>query len=276
MITCSKLVCPMQRLSGLGSPFTLAAPTHRISRLVHCSVAVPFVSIKEEAPLTTEEQKRTDQHSSPAAGMCDLTRTKYKIVSEREVYKRYLTLYDREVQFTSVDSGEVQRLHFDVVGHPQCAFRFAVVFPFHPYKDGRPGGEVTVIREYGQGVNALMYCLPTGGFDPVRHASLEECARAELSEEAHLCGGQLVRLLAEDHMGLSEVKWCMNRFIPYLVIAPQQDLDPGSRDAEEMVMSSSRLDLVEFKKLLKSGDMSLPSITTSYFALDYLQEEGYL
>ena len=29
-------------------------------------------------------------------------------------------------------------------------FLFAVTFPFHPYTDGRRGGDVTVIREYAQ------------------------------------------------------------------------------------------------------------------------------
>jgi len=115
-------------------------------------------------------------------------------------------------------------------------FQFAVTFPFHPYKDGRKGGEVTVIREYAQvrlplawgcvltvtaccmeldshahgvgaspmrrlhvnaiskphcnrartarqGPNCLMYCLPTGGFDRRKHSGLEDCAKAELSEE---------------------------------------------------------------------------------------------
>jgi hypothetical protein len=28
-----------------------------------------------------------------------------------------------------------------------------------------------------------MYCLPTGGFDPRKHADVEACAKAELSEE---------------------------------------------------------------------------------------------
>ncbi len=31
-----------------------------------------------------------------------------------------------------------------------------------------------------QGLNQLMWCLPTGGFDPRRHTSYEACARAEV------------------------------------------------------------------------------------------------
>jgi hypothetical protein len=33
-------------------------------------------------------------------------------------------------------------LEFDVVGHPRANFCFSVTFPFHPYTDGRKGGEV--------------------------------------------------------------------------------------------------------------------------------------
>jgi ADP-ribose pyrophosphatase YjhB (NUDIX family) len=46
--------------------------------------------------------------------------------------------------------------------------------------------QVTIVREYAQGPNALMYCLPTGAFDPKRHANLQECAERELSEEVHI------------------------------------------------------------------------------------------
>lgn len=52
--------------------------------------------------------------------------------------------------------------------------------------------------------------------------------------QAMLTGGQWVRLLPDDHAGLAEVKWCMNRFVPFLVIDPHHDVDPGSRDAEEV------------------------------------------
>lgn len=39
---------------------------------------------------------------------------------------------------------QARELDFDIVGHPRARFSFAVTFPFHPYKDGRKGGEVRV------------------------------------------------------------------------------------------------------------------------------------
>ena len=108
--------------------------------------------------------------------------------------------------------------------------------------------QVTVLREYAQGPNRLAYSLPAGAFDPRKHATTEECARAELSEEvggkggraqdrlvaglwdmpvphvgaaskvacvcsccaaqALLAGGEWVRLLDPAHPGVPEVKWC--------------------------------------------------------------------
>lgn len=52
-------------------------------------------------------------------------------------------------------------LMFDVVGHPKSDFQFAVTFPFHPYPDGRRGGDVTLLREYAQ--------ARRGGAGPARH-----------------------------------------------------------------------------------------------------------
>lgn len=42
------------------------------------------------------------------------------------------------------------------------------------------------MREYSQGVNEMMYVLPTGAFDPRRHVSPVAAGRAELSEEVRL------------------------------------------------------------------------------------------
>jgi hypothetical protein len=58
--------------------------------------------------------------------------------------------------------------------------------------------------------------------------------------QAWLAGGQWHCLLPPGHAGLPEVKWCANRFMPFLVVAPQRDTNPGSRDAEEAGMEVGR------------------------------------
>jgi hypothetical protein len=66
-----------------------------------------------------------------------------------------------------------------------------------------------------------------------------EAAAAELSEEAHLCGGELVPLIAPDHPGVLEVKWGSIRFVPYVVIDPVIDPNPRPRDAEGVLALAS-------------------------------------
>ena len=43
--------------------------------------------------------------------------------------------------------------------------------------------QVTLLREYAQGPHDMVYCLPTGGYDPSKHRSVEDCAAQELAEE---------------------------------------------------------------------------------------------
>ncbi|KAF8056764.1 RD21A [Scenedesmus sp. PABB004] len=162
--------------------------------------------------------------------------------------------------------------------HPQPALQVAPMQQYELVSEALHSRylTVTLVREYAQGPHALAYCLPTGGLDPGRHADVAECAARELSEEAWLAGGQWHRLLAPEHPGLPEVKWCMNRFVPFLVVDPGTDPQPGSRDAEEASMEVLRLPLDEFRWLMVSGEMLLPSITTAYMALDRLRELGLL
>eukprot|EP00242_Pyramimonas_sp_CCMP2087_P006718 CAMPEP_0198215104 /NCGR_PEP_ID=MMETSP1445-20131203/47116_1 /TAXON_ID=36898 /ORGANISM="Pyramimonas sp., Strain CCMP2087" /LENGTH=218 /DNA_ID=CAMNT_0043890657 /DNA_START=225 /DNA_END=881 /DNA_ORIENTATION=- len=196
------------------------------------------------------------------------------VQDEAIVYKRYLTVYNRTVQYPPRPNGEESAVEYDIVGHPQAEFKYAVVFPFHPKQGG--GGEVTILKEYNQGINDLAYCLPTGGFSPKNHTNMEACAAAELSEEAHLCGGKYVRLLPEDHPGIPELKWSRNRFIPYLVIAPEADRNPGGRDFEEIIEEVKRVSIPELKQIMFSGNMQTPSIVTAAAALEYLQQNGML
>ncbi|GAB4819899.1 hypothetical protein N2152v2_006945 [Parachlorella kessleri] len=135
--------------------------------------------------------------------------------------------------------------------------------------------EVTLLREYAQGVNRLAYSLPAGAFDRRKHSSNEECARAELSEEAMLAGGRWVELLPPGHPGIPEVKWCANRFTPYLCIDPQPDAEPAPRDYEEFI-EVLRVGIPELRRLMRSGDMMLPSVATCFWALDELAQLGYL
>ncbi|GIL74677.1 hypothetical protein Vretifemale_4603 [Volvox reticuliferus] len=166
---------------------------------------------------------------------------RFDITEDQPAYQRYFTVYDRVVTFTP-DVGEAHSLHYDVVGHPNCSFCFAVAIPFHPATETTPA-QVTMVREYAQGPNILMYCFPSGGFDKRKHTDLRQCAEVEMAEEAMLVGGEVVSLLSEDHPGQSELKWSRNTFKPFLIIDPQPAPSghAATRDAEEHTIEVLRV-----------------------------------
>ena len=146
------------------------------------------------------------------------------------------------------------------------------ILPFH----SGPEPAVTLVREFAQGCNTLVWSLPAGGVDAARHASLAATAAAELSEECRLTGGTLLRLLPEDHPGLLETKWCCNRYTPFLCIDPVADPAPGARDAEEAVMTVHRVPLSRLDDLLFGQDVLPPTVITVQLALRELRRRGLL
>ena len=200
----------------------------------------------------------------------------FRVVSESVSYKRYLTVFDRTVEFPpppdAAPGAPRPRFAFDVVGHPRAQCHFVAVLPFH--SGAEPA--VTLVREFAQGPGTLVWSLPAGGVDPARHASLEATAAAELSEECQLAGGELVRLTPPDHPGLLETKWCCNRYTPFLCIDPVADPAPGARDAEEAVMTVHRVPLSRLEDLLFGEDVLPPTVMTVQLALRELRKRGLL
>lgn len=196
-------------------------------------------------------------------------------LKEELKYSRYLNVFNRVVEHPRhaanghLATREARTIEYDVAASRTRSCHFVCVFPF----DSRTK-TVTLLLEYAQGANELAYGLPCGGFSG-SHASLEDCARRELSEEARLKGGALIKLVEEGHPGLLEVKWCKNRFTPFLALDPEVDAEPHPRDLEEFI-EVSRVSIPALKKLMYGGDMMLPSIVTCSMALEYLESHGCL
>lgn len=108
----------------------------------------------------------------------------------------------------------------------------------------------------------------------MKTCSILEAAQHELSEEAHLKGGRWVNLLPKDHSpdGISELKWGKNRFIPYLCIDPIHDENPLQRDAEEYMEVVHNVPINDLRKFITNAEMMLPSVQTTWMALEYLKE----
>ena len=200
-----------------------------------------------------------------------------RVLEENEVYSRYMTIYNRRVQFAGLDGAGAKEFEFDVVGHPKSDFRFAVVMPVHlPASPGEPF-TTTLVWEYAQGLDAMCAGFPTGGWDARKHTNIADTARAELEEEARLAGGELTCLVdAATHPGLTESKWCRNRFYPFVCVGTAPAIAPASRDDEEVAMRTCRVSLAELEHLAVSGDMLAPSVQTMYLALAWLRRRGVI
>jgi 8-oxo-dGTP pyrophosphatase MutT (NUDIX family) len=96
-----------------------------------------------------------------------------------------------------------KRVSFDVLGMGTGLSVF--VFPI----DLRTG-TTTLVREYSPGQHRVMHGFPAGLWEGHKHLTMEDAARAELSEEAQLRVGRLERLTG--HHGIAADKYSRNVF----------------------------------------------------------------
>lgn len=151
-------------------------------------VASRSVNGEGEAATSSKVSKVRQAMSGNGAG--------FTIISERPVFQRYQTIWDRKVRFPD---GHV--VSYDVFGNEQSNFKSVFVFPFHSATQ-----TVTLIKEYSPGANEEQFSFVAGMFERDKHASLEQAAYSELSEEAHLKGGKLMPLSVND-TGISADKY---------------------------------------------------------------------
>ncbi|KAI8987732.1 hypothetical protein BDF20DRAFT_910293 [Mycotypha africana] len=190
------------------------------------------------------------------------------ILSERVAHKRYITVWDRTTQF---DDGRI--IQWDIVGHDSPYPTFVVVFTYNTKTK-----TTCLLKEYVQGTNEIKYTCVAGSYDRRKHRYIEETVEHELSEEARLKGGTYINLLPKTHSpdGISELKWGKNRFIPFLCLDPVKDDTPMARDAEEYMEVVHDVAVDELRNIITRAEMMLPSVQTSWMALEYLKEQNLL
>ncbi|KAJ3105709.1 hypothetical protein HDU97_007686 [Phlyctochytrium planicorne] len=188
-----------------------------------------------------------------------------KVKEDELSYKRFLKMWNRVVLFPN---GPVE---WDVVGHGVPNPSFCVIFPYFTKTQ-----TTVLILEYQPGINSVRYSFPAGGFDAKKHKDRDDTARDELSEEANLKDATLVPLLPKGHEGIMELKWCTNRFLPYLALDPVKDPNPLPRDAEELITIEWDVKISELENIILRGELTLPSVQTAYMGLNYLRKNGIL
>lgn len=196
----------------------------------------------------------TGDGAPPAAG--DFT-----IVSQERLFHRYQSVYARTVRYPTG-----QTVSYDVVGHARSDFTSVFVFPYHTRTR-----TATLLREYSPGRNRVAPAFVAGMFERARHASLEDAARAEMSEEALLKGGTLLRLARD---GVAADKYSLNEFHYFLALDAHQDKRPGQRDEEEWISVQQGVPLDEVRGMVQRGELNTPHALLAMLALARLRELG--
>jgi hypothetical protein len=160
-------------------------------------------------------------------------------------------------------------IDWDIVGQPGKGPHFATVFPYFTKSK-----LVRVLKEYSQGTNEMKYTMVAGGFDIKKHSSILDTAKDEMNEEASLKNGRFIQLLGEENEGIAELKWSRNRFMPFLCIDPEDDLDPKAKDLEELIEVED-ISIAHFMELVLKGEMLLPAVQTGLMAIDWLKSNGF-
>lgn len=190
-----------------------------------------------------------------------LPEASFELISQKQIFKRYQTVYQRDVRYPN---GRV--VSFDVLGNELSDFRSVFIFPFDTATK-----TATLIREYSPGRNAEQLSLVAGMFEPSKHSTLEEAARAELSEEARLRDGTLVPLTA----GVAADKYSLNKYFYFLALDCVQDLNPKARDEEEWIHILPGFPLPDIPSLVARGLLNVPNSLCALLALDKLRQMGY-
>lgn len=186
----------------------------------------------------------------------------FHLISEEKIFHRYQTIFDRTVRYPN---GNI--VSYDVLGNPRSDFKSVFVFPFNTSTK-----TVTLLREYSPGRNKETFSFVAGMFESDKHATLEDAARSELSEEALLKGGELVGLT--DHQVAAD-KYSLNDYSFYLCLNAEKDDTPLQRDAEEWITVVDGLRLTDIREMVNTGEFNTPNSFLAMLALDRLTKMGF-
>lgn len=190
--------------------------------------------------------------------------SRFEIISQERIFHRYQSVYARTVRYPTG-----QTVSYDVIGNACSDFTSVFVFPFD-----RGTQSVTLLREYSPGRNRETPSFVAGMFESDKHSSVEAAARAELSEEALLKGGELERLTIGGG-GVAADKYSLNEFHFYLGLDARPDEQPGRRDEEEWIEVERGVPLEEVRRMVLDGELDTPNSLLAMLSLARLRELGF-
>lgn len=138
----------------------------------------------------------------------------------------------------------------------------------------RASSTATLVQEYHPGVQRLMYGMVAGMYEGDKHATILDCAKDELEEEAHLSSDHWIPLLDSNNTAAPFEKYSDNELYPFLALDCRPVLNPKPADAEEFITVHSNISHARLLDMISSGQMNIVSSYTALLGIRKLKELG--
>jgi hypothetical protein len=185
----------------------------------------------------------------------------FKVVSESLVYDGWRKVNRKQILLPNNKTAA-----FDVVTQNSPSI---TVFIWD-----RESSTATLVQEYHPGVEKMMYGAVAGMFEGHKHATILDCAKDELEEEAQLASDNWIPLLHDASAAIPFEKYSNNTLYPFLALDCRPVLNPKPADDEEFITVHRNVSHSQLVKMINSGELNIISSFTVLLGIRKLVELG--
>ena len=132
----------------------------------------------------------------------------------------------------------------------------------------------TLVQEYHPGIEKMMYGAVAGMFEGHKHATILDCAKDELEEEAQLASDTWIPLLEDASAAIPFEKYSDNKLYPFLALDCRPVLNPKPADDEEFITVHRNVSHSRLLSMISAGELNIISSFTVLLGIRKLVELG--
>ena len=196
----------------------------------------------------------------PAVSAINKT-SSFKVVSETLVYDGWRKVNRKQILLPNNKTAA-----FDIVTQKTPS---VTVFIWD-----RESSTATLVQEYHPGIEKMMYGAVAGMFEGHKHATILDCAKDELEEEAQLASDNWIPLLNDASAAIPFEKYSNNTLYPFLALDCRPVLNPKPADDEEFITVHKNISHSQLIKMVTAGELNIISSFTVLLGIRKLVELG--
>lgn len=203
-------------------------------------------------------------NSSPAEfpGVSDINITSsFKVVGESLVYDGWRKINRKQILLPNNKTAA-----FDIVTQNSPS---VTVFIWD-----RESSSATLVQEYHPGVEKMMFGAVAGMFEAHKHATILDCAKDELEEEAQLASDNWIPLQHDASAAIPFEKYSNNKLYPFLALDCRPVLNPKPADDEEFITVHKNISHSQLVNMVTAGQLNIISSFTVLLGIRKLVELG--